>query len=163
VRARSELSRQNGHGNPPVFGTSDTRAAGDRARLRRKADFESVTGKCIGGLRIMQLTEERSRGLFCSTGNYVRQACDKCGQILGCVRWTRRGESGEWCSEKCRDGASAQPAYSCHGCGSSLHGKRKGAIWCSDSCRMRHASQDERNNPKTPIQNTPVTGQLLAS
>jgi hypothetical protein len=31
-------------GIPPVFGTSDTCMAGDRARLRRKADFETVTG-----------------------------------------------------------------------------------------------------------------------
>jgi len=110
----------------------------------------------------MQIAEQRSQDLLLSTGNYVKNACDKCGQIIGCVRWTRRGETGEWCSAKCRDGG-ADLSQACAGCGSSLRGKRKGTIWCSDSCRMRHAGQGGRNNPKTPIQNTPVTGQIFAA
>jgi len=48
-------------------------------------------------------TEQRNkireeRGIFCN------EACDRCGKMLNEVRWTRRGESGEWCSRECRDG-----------------------------------------------------------
>ena len=40
-------------------------------------------------------------------GIYLTEACDACGALLGAVRYTRRGESGAWCSAKCRDGAEA--------------------------------------------------------
>src|SRR6266576_5394071 len=33
---------------------------------------------------------------------FAREACDRCGAILGAVRYTRRGESGAWCSRECR-------------------------------------------------------------
>lgn len=54
----------------------------------------------------MQLTRNqqadlRERGIFAS------EICDKCGKILGAVRYTRRGEPGEWCSHECRDGIAA--------------------------------------------------------
>jgi hypothetical protein len=52
----------------------------------------------------MRLTEEQSRELFRRTGNYLKEICDRCGKPLGEVRWTRRGESGEFCSALCRDG-----------------------------------------------------------
>jgi hypothetical protein len=47
-----------------------------------------------------QIAELRSRGI------YITEACDSCGQLLGSVRWTRKGEPGEWCSRECRDGKS---------------------------------------------------------
>jgi hypothetical protein len=47
-----------------------------------------------------QIAELRSRGI------YITEACDRCGQLLGSVRWTRKGEPGEWCSRECRDGKS---------------------------------------------------------
>ena len=53
----------------------------------------------------MKLTVEQSRKALAEHGCYVTEACDKCGKLLGCVRYTRRGEPGEWCSELCRDGA----------------------------------------------------------
>jgi len=53
----------------------------------------------------MKLTVEQSRKLLAEHGCYVTEACDKCGQLLGAVRYTRRGEPGEWCSELCRNGA----------------------------------------------------------
>ena len=37
-------------------------------------------------------------------GVYVSGACDACRALLGAVRYARRGEPGEWCSQKCRDG-----------------------------------------------------------
>ena len=41
-------------------------------------------------------------------GIWITEACDKCGQLLGAVCWTRRGEPGEWCSAACRDGIKAE-------------------------------------------------------
>lgn len=52
----------------------------------------------------MKLTKEQSQKLLHERGIWVTEACDKCGRLLGAVRYTRRGESGEWCSELCRDG-----------------------------------------------------------
>lgn len=31
-------------------------------------------------------------------------ACYRCGQVLGAVTYTKRGEPGVWCSKQCRDG-----------------------------------------------------------
>ena len=59
----------------------------------------------------MHLTEAQSRALLAKHGVYVTQACDKCGKILGHVRFTRYGEKGEWCSRLCRDGAQAAEQY----------------------------------------------------
>ena len=53
----------------------------------------------------MKLTKEQSQKLLRERGIWVTEACDKCGQLLGAVRYTRRGEPGEWCSDVCRDGA----------------------------------------------------------
>ena len=52
----------------------------------------------------MKLSERQIVGLRRSYAVCVRDACDRCGNLLGAVRWTRRGEPGEWCSELCRDG-----------------------------------------------------------
>jgi hypothetical protein len=56
----------------------------------------------------MKLTEEQIRELFRRTGNYLNEACDRCGKPLAEVRYTRRGEPGEWCSEICRDGVKPE-------------------------------------------------------
>ena len=42
-------------------------------------------------------------------GVFAREACDRCGQVLGAVRWARSGEPGVWCSRACR-GDREQPA-----------------------------------------------------
>jgi hypothetical protein len=54
----------------------------------------------------MRLTEAQSRELLAKYGVYVTEVCDKCGKILGHVRFARYGEPGEWCSHLCRDGAA---------------------------------------------------------
>lgn len=59
----------------------------------------------------MRLTEAQSRELLAKHGVYVTEVCDKCGKILGHVRFTRYGEKGEWCSQLCRDGAVAIERY----------------------------------------------------
>jgi hypothetical protein len=50
----------------------------------------------------MQLTIERAYGLVLSHGVFARECCDKCGRPLGAVRFTQRGEVGEWCCRECR-------------------------------------------------------------
>ena len=52
----------------------------------------------------MKLTMEQSRRLMQERGIWVTAACDRCRRLLGAVRWTRRGEPGEWCSAPCREG-----------------------------------------------------------
>jgi hypothetical protein len=106
----------------------------------------------------MQLTEAQSRKLLQTHGVYVSEACDRCGQILGHVRYTRRNQSGEWCSRACRDGVDHNPGM-CQGCGTSLVGKRRGAIYCDRTCRMRKVRKEVRsgtNIVNTPIQKTGV-------
>jgi hypothetical protein len=54
----------------------------------------------------MQLTIAQAYELVSSHGVFARECCDKCGRLLGAVRFTRQGEAGEWCSRECRgDGA----------------------------------------------------------
>ena len=53
----------------------------------------------------MRLLPSQSYTLLERFGCYVKDVCDKCGQILGPVRYTRRGEAGEWCSSECRGDA----------------------------------------------------------
>jgi hypothetical protein len=50
----------------------------------------------------MKLTAQQAYELLEKHGVYATEACDKCGKILGAVRYTRKGEVGEWCSSKCR-------------------------------------------------------------
>jgi hypothetical protein len=107
----------------------------------------------------MRLAEAQSRLLLCAHGAYVTEVCDRCGAVLGSIRWTIRGEPGAWCSQKCRDGIE-RLARTCQGCGVSLRGKRKGAHFCSDVCRMRQRVRDRPSKPKTNIQNTTLTGTI---
>src|SRR5215475_14142075 len=50
----------------------------------------------------MKITASQSRELLERFGCYVTEACDKCGRVLGPVRYTRKDEAGEWCSRECR-------------------------------------------------------------
>ncbi len=57
----------------------------------------------------MMLTTARACRLLERFGVYALFVCDKCGAILGAVRYTRREDGGEWCSRECR-GDGARPA-----------------------------------------------------
>jgi hypothetical protein len=106
----------------------------------------------------MQITEAQSRELLQTHGVYVTEVCDRCGKILGAVRFARQGDAGAWCSRACRDGVDHSPTV-CRGCGTSLVGKRRGAIYCDRTCRMRTVRKEVRNSANivnTPIQNTGV-------
>ena len=50
----------------------------------------------------MRLTPEQSYELLKKHCCYASEACDKCGQLLGPVRYTRKNDGGVWCSQKCR-------------------------------------------------------------
>lgn len=50
----------------------------------------------------MLLTTQQSYGLLAKHGIFAREICDKCGVVLGAVRFTRRGDAGVWCSRACR-------------------------------------------------------------
>lgn len=52
----------------------------------------------------MKLSAEQRKYLRDERDIVANEACDTCGKVLGCVRFTRRGEPGEWCSRQCRDG-----------------------------------------------------------
>jgi hypothetical protein len=60
----------------------------------------------------MKLTKKRSQKLLQERGVWVTNACDKCGQLFGAVRWTGKGEPGEWCSAECRDGIKSERSTS---------------------------------------------------
>lgn len=106
----------------------------------------------------MLLSEERRRQLLLTHGVYLAEACDQCGVLIGPIRWTVHGESGVWCSRKCRDGVDEQPGV-CHGCGIALAGKRKGAIYCGRTCRMPKVRRTVQNSPN--IVNTSVVNKGL--
>jgi hypothetical protein len=50
----------------------------------------------------MQLTTQQSYELLAKYGIFAREICDKCGAVLGAVRFTRKDDAGVWCSPECR-------------------------------------------------------------
>ena len=99
----------------------------------------------------MKLTIEQQARALEAYGVCANEACDGCGKMLAEVRWTRRDMPETYCSQLCRDGVE-RGIGRCDGCGVDLAGKRRGARWCSDTCRMRNRGKDSANNPKTSIQ-----------
>ena len=132
-------------------------------------DMFSVSAACQFGDRkaMMKLSQAQSRQIYQTRGSYITEVCDLCGQALGPFnRFTRRGDLGIWCSRECRDGKQAHVPGICKGCGAVLKGKRKGAIYCGRTCRMRATRKHGQDSPiivNTPIQNTGVTDAILAS
>ena len=53
----------------------------------------------------MLLAIQRSYKLLAKYGCFARQICDKCGIVLGAVRFTRYGGSEVYCSRECRGDA----------------------------------------------------------
>lgn len=50
----------------------------------------------------MILTSTQAYALLAKHGVFALAVCDRCGRLLGAVRYTRRGDAGEWCSSACR-------------------------------------------------------------
>ena len=104
----------------------------------------------------MRLTAEQQAKVFAEHGVCADEACDSCTRVLAEVRFTRKDRPETYCSLLCRDGV-ARLKGRCDGCGVDLAGKRRGARWCSDTCRMRNRVKDSANNPKTSAQNIGLT------
>jgi hypothetical protein len=104
----------------------------------------------------MRLTPEQQAQAFAAYGVRANQACDRCGKVLAEIHWTRRDMPETYCSRLCRDGVERTNGR-CSGCCVDLFGKRRGARWCSDTCRMRNRVKDSANNPKTLIQKIGLT------
>src|SRR6266576_720068 len=57
----------------------------------------------------MEISLTSTYDLLAQHGVFAREACDRCGQVLGSTSYTRRGEPGVWCSRACR-GDADRPA-----------------------------------------------------
>jgi hypothetical protein len=99
----------------------------------------------------MLLTVQQAYELLAEHGVFAREICDKCGRVLGAVRFTRRGDAGVWCSRECRDGADAHAPGTCKHCHATLlPGKRRGSWFCDDACKQAaHRSKPIRQAPET--------------
>ena len=113
----------------------------------------------------MLLPTELRKRLQADTGRCITEACNRCGKLLGAVRFTCANDSGARCSRTCRDGVEHQMGR-CRGCGAGLTGKRRGAIYCGRTCRMRVVRKEVQDSPivvNTPIQNTGLTDTKIGS
>jgi hypothetical protein len=115
----------------------------------------------------MRLKREQCEKLLSEFGICVTDACDKCGQLLGSVGWTRKDEAGKWCSKTCRDGVAAGAAESnskgCLECGIRLDGKRCDSRFCSDTHKKRHQRRERSKTAQKPenSRDTPIGKQRL--
>src|SRR6266404_1339830 len=92
----------------------------------------------------MRLTAEQQARIFTEHGVCANEACDRCSKVLAEISWTRKDMPETYCSRLCRDGVERLMGR-CDGCGIDLAGKRRGARWCSDTCRMRNRVKDSAN------------------
>jgi hypothetical protein len=92
-------------------------------------------------LSATELAYVRSQGL------YLTEKCDGCGTLLNqTLRYTIAGKPEVYCSAACRDltffgdrleAKKRSTPGKCAYCGGSLHGKKRGAVYCDDACRKR--------------------------
>ena len=89
---------------------------------------------------------QQSYALLAKHGSYITEICDRCGKGIGSVRFTRKDDSGVWCSRECRDGAQAHEPRTCKTCKAKLPaGQRRGADFCDDACKQAaHRSKTDR-------------------
>ena len=59
----------------------------------------------------MLLAIEKSYELHAHYGCFAREICDKCGIVLGAVRFTRYGEPEVYCSRECRGDAHSSATF----------------------------------------------------
>lgn len=109
----------------------------------------------------MMLSIELRERLKRERGICVHECCNRCGQLLGAVRYARFGQPGAWCNRQCRDGATARTPGTCKTCKARLpEGKRRGAMYCDDACKQAaHRLRTDLRRSKTPklsVTKTPV-------
>jgi hypothetical protein len=71
------------------------------------AEKRAARQKGIG----MLLAIQKSYELLANSGCFAREICDKCGIVLGAVRFTRHGESEMYCARKCRGDAQRSATH----------------------------------------------------
>jgi hypothetical protein len=59
----------------------------------------------------MLLTIQKSYELLANFGFFAREICDKCGIVLGAVRFTRHNESKVYCCRECRGDAQRSATH----------------------------------------------------
>ncbi len=59
----------------------------------------------------MLLAIQKSYELLANFGFFAREICDKCGIVLGAVRFTRYGEPEVYCSRECRGDAQRSATH----------------------------------------------------
>src|SRR5712692_2208775 len=129
----------------PALKFTDRRVEAMRAGRPRKSDEEKRAGTALPRLqsrRPANVTQQADAAFLDELKNTDKVRYDRLTASI------QQGEGGDmppvcW----------VEPADSRCLCGASLVGKRRGAKWCSDVCRMRLGRQ---NNPKTRIQNKGV-------
>lgn len=83
----------------------------------------------------MKITMEQRQAIRDKHGVCVNEACDKCGRILGEVRFTIKDQAGEWCSRQCR-GGSVVSVGKCQHCKAVLPTSlRHDAKYCDSACK----------------------------
>ncbi len=85
---------------PRVVDGPTSRAATPSGDHSTKVSNRTVVRGGVG--LVMLLTDRQARELLSKHGIFAREICDKCGAVLGAVRFTRRDEAGVWCSPECR-------------------------------------------------------------
>ena len=119
----------------------------------------------------MKLTKAQSQTLLRERGIWITEACDKCGKLLGSVRWTRRGEPGEWCAAECRDGikdlskVQSRVQKTCLECGVTLEGKRVDSEFCPRMFTGKRLLRSPQNSAakRQFIAETPIGKQGLTN
>ena len=90
----------------------------------------------------------------CSQGLYITEKCDACPKLLNQTRrYTIAGRQEVYCSAVCRDPAffgdlcqarrHSAPGK-CIYCGGSLKGKKRGSLFCDDTCRKAYSRKIDR-------------------
>jgi hypothetical protein len=83
----------------------------------------------------MMLFARQSYELLAKHGVFVKECCDRCGQILGPVRFTRQGDAGVWCSRECRGDGERQ----------KIHKGGRPSKYKDERTRKKAHAQQQRN------------------
>ena len=85
---------------PEWAGATQLRCHGNRGG-RSSPQFAAMHAAGRRGIGML-LAIQKSYELLANYGFFAREICDKCGIVLGAVRFTRHGESEVYCSRECR-------------------------------------------------------------
>jgi hypothetical protein len=112
-------------------------------------------------LTATELAYVRTQGL------YITDKCDGCGKLLNqTIRYTILGKPEVYCSAGCRDltffgdtreATKHSTPGKCLYCRASLEKKRRGALYCDETCKKRVArSGRSRSTAEPQITGTPT-------